>query len=171
MTILLFTAAALVILALLLSTVRSLRQIGKSDSGGNFHNVDVAAFRTLMRIEDDQYLRAHLEPAAFRRVRRARTLAVQQYLSWIAADCETLLQLIQRRAPNQGEHLESQVLMRQAIRLRFTALALRAFLWLQYGLPGLDAMPHAVARKYETLRERVDSRFGSEGLAEALSTH
>jgi hypothetical protein len=171
MTILLFTAAALVILTLLLTTARSLRQRGKSGSGGNFHNVDVAAFRTLMRIEDDEYLRAHLEPAAFRRVRRARTLAVQQYLSWIAADCGTLLQLIQRRAPNQDVRLESQVLMRQAVRLRFTALALWSFLWLQYALPALDAMPRAVASKYERLCEQVESRLGSEGLAKALATH
>src|SRR5258708_7489387 len=107
MTVLLFTALALLILALLLLATRETRKrVASAGKERTFHNVDVAAFLTLMSVEDEQYLRANLSPSAFRQVRRARTLAVQQYLAWIAADCGVLLQLIQTRASDQ--HSESQ---------------------------------------------------------------
>jgi hypothetical protein len=123
----------------------------------------------LMRPDDDEFLRAHLTSAAFRRVRRSRTLAVQQYLCWIARDCRSLLEAIQTNIPSQEHQIETQVLVRQAIRLRFTSVALWLFLWLQYVVPGLDAMPHGIARRYEVLRDQVASHLGPTRLANALA--
>ena len=168
MTILLFTAIALAILALLLFAARVTRS--QREGAPNEHawkNVDVAAFRTLMRVEDEEYLRAHLTPSDLRRVRRARILAVQQYLRWIASDCGALLEVLQLNQPDQ-ENSEWQRLMKQALRLRFTAFAIWSFLWLQYALPGLDVMPRTVANKYELLREQVNMQCDSASMVEAL---
>ncbi len=168
MTILLFTAIALAILALLLFAARGTRRQGeRALKEHDWKNVDVAAFRTLMRVEDEEYLRAHLAPSDFRRVRRARILAVQQYLLWIASDCGALLKVLQLNQPDQ-ENTEWQRLMNQALHLRFTAFAIWSFLWLPYAFPALDVMPRALVNKYEVLREQVTMQFESAGMVQTL---
>jgi archaellum biogenesis ATPase FlaH len=89
--------------------------------------VDVAAFRTLINPDDDEYLRSHLATAALRRVWRARILAIQQYLRWMADDCRVVLLLVHAQESNREQDFELQSLVRQAVRLRFTAMALWLF--------------------------------------------
>jgi hypothetical protein len=171
MTILLFTSVALFLLLLLVAaTRRARRQSDRSGGPPTFRNVDVAAFRTLINPNDDEYLRTHLAPAAFRRVRRARILAMQQYLSWMAHDCGVVLLLVHAQESNREQDFELQSLVRQAVRLRFTAMALWSFLWLQYAVPEFEGMPRAVANKYEALRQQAAIRLRlTEDFSEALA--
>src|SRR5947209_3526244 len=57
----------------------------------NLRQVDLAAFRNLLSSEDDEFLRGSLIPSHYQEVRRARVRATQEYLTWIAENCATLL--------------------------------------------------------------------------------
>lgn len=111
--------------------------------------IDIASFQNLISQEDDLFLRQSLQPRSYRMAKRARTRAMQEYLWWIAEDCDTL-QAIARSVPTTDmDRPSAQGLMQTMVRLRMIALALWCCLWLQWILPGLDLMSGDIARRYE----------------------
>jgi hypothetical protein len=115
--------------------------------------IDLPALRNLLSREEDEFLKASLPPNAYRRVRRARISAVQQYLEWIAENCATLLRLIELSREQRAKLVEdeSAMLAAEAVRLRAASLGLWLLLGLQYLFPVLDFRPTSLVRNYERL--------------------
>ena len=120
--------------------------------------VDTAAFYTLLSREDDEYLRSGLQPANYRRVRRERLRAAQEYLIWIAEDCSRLLTAL-ASLPVDVQAMSSGDLRRmtdRAIKLRMLCLGCWAALWLEYLFPSFKLRPARALTSYENLRRSAD---------------
>ena len=152
MIVALLSASLLAVLLLTLWTIwgGAQRPLGEQRTP-KFHAVDIAAFRNLLAQDEEDFLRSALTNVAYRKVRRARLRAVQEYLLWIAANCATLM-AVSRLRVTQAE-LESTVnteeLVRRALRLRLISLSFWALLWIEFVFPGLEIRPFAAVRRYE----------------------
>lgn len=133
---------ALAILGLLLWVVRS--SVGESRI---LHNVDTIALRNLLSERDEEYLRTSLTSTDYRRVRKARLRAVQEYLFWIAEDCAVLLGAIRLHGLESPRETESMAT--KAITLRLSSLSFWLLLWIEYLMPGVQIRPGRVFGKYD----------------------
>ena len=138
---------ALVILMFLVWIVRGKQNSSGLEKSPLLHRVDTAAFRNLLSETDEEYLRASLSAKQYRKVRRTRLLAVQEYLLWIAADCAVLLAII--RANTVQSSKETEAMVYNAIRLRLVSLAFWALLWVEYPIPALEIRPFRILGNYE----------------------
>lgn len=149
---------AIAALALSLLTIKTVRSHSVAiDKGGTraFHRVDTQAFQNLLSQEDDEYLRKSLTEVDYRRVRRARVRAVQEYLMWMAEDCATLTTLLRMAANETSPQLEAMA--REAIRLRLTSLGLWSLLWIEYVIPALAFRPTTTLEAYERFRRSAET--------------
>ena len=55
--------------------------------------VDLEAFRNLIDVQQDRFIREHLPPREFRRVQRARYLAAAEYLRNVIANTSVMIRL------------------------------------------------------------------------------
>ena len=168
--------ALLIGLLLVLLLVKVLTK--SSFQGRNAHQltmreIDLPALRNLLSREDDKFLKTSLSPSAYRKVRRARISAVQQYLEWIAENCATLLRLIEltRSQAQQVAHDPSGTLAADAVRLRAASLALWLLLGIQYVFPILDFRPISLVQKYDRLSGLARSYLSSPETAGTPLTH
>jgi len=152
MIIALLTACLLAVLLVTMWTVwgGAQRSLGEHRTP-KFYAVDIAAFRNLLAQDEEDFLRGALTKVAYRKVRRARLRAVQEYLLWIAANCATLIAILRLRI-SQHE-LESAIdtvnIVRGALRLRLISLGFWLLLWIEFVLPGVQIRPLAAVRRYE----------------------
>lgn len=128
-----------------------------------FYTVDVVAFRNLLSAEEEDFLRNALTTSSYRRVRRARLRAVQEYLLWIAANCATLIAVLRLRIsePEPESTLDTEKLVRQALRLRLISLGFWMLVWVELVLPGVQIRPSAAARRYEDVCRFAEGYFRS----------
>ncbi|PYQ43466.1 MAG: hypothetical protein DMG99_06570, partial [Acidobacteria bacterium] len=75
LAIILVVAAALALVFILSITVSRSLQVSNTSLAGRIQPLDLEAFRNLTDAAEDEYLRRHLRPADFRRVRRERLRA------------------------------------------------------------------------------------------------
>lgn len=151
------SVACLAALMLVVWMVRGGSEVG-SIRGSRLNKVDVAAFRNLLSREDDDFLRASLSAKHYRRVRRARLRAAQEYLTHIAGDCATLLHLLRDDAPQSTAETDrsTERLAANALRLRVISLGFWLLLWIEYLLPDLQIRHGATLKRYEEFARFAD---------------
>jgi hypothetical protein len=157
------TLVALAILGLLLWVVRS--NVGKSRS---LHNVDTVALRNLLSERDEEYLRNSLTVTDYRRVRRARLRAVQEYLFWIAEDCAVLLATIRLHGLQSSRETESMAT--KAITLRLSSLSFWLLLWIEYLMPSIQIRPGRVFGRYDDFVHSAERYLTNSQPQPAMST-
>jgi hypothetical protein len=128
------------------------------DANHRLREIDIPAFRNLLSRDDEQFLRRSLTSAHYRRVRRARLRAEQEYLAWIAENCAVLLSLLRSgdEKSSAEQPLDIAALAKDALRLRLIAVGLWFLLWIEYLVPNLQIRPLHTIRKYEELWRTVE---------------
>jgi hypothetical protein len=127
--------------------------------------VDLEAFRNLIDPQQDRYLREHLGGRDFRRVQRARSLAVAEYLWQVARNAGVILHVGEfARASHEA------TVVSQGADLASAAIAVRLYCLLAlaqaYGgvlFPGMGVSVGTVADSYDRLTAKlwVISRSGT----------
>jgi hypothetical protein len=123
------------------------------DPNHGLREIDIPAFRNLLSRDDEHFLRRSLTAAHYRRVRRARLRAEQEYLAWIAENCAVLLSLLRSgdEKSSAEQPLDVAALAKDALRLRLIAVGFWFLLWIEYLVPNLQIRPLHTIRKYEDL--------------------
>ena len=119
------------------------------------HAIDISAFRNLLSTDDDHFLQISLIPSAYRRARRARLRAVQEYLLQMAEDCAAIVEML--RIANTVPSPLAGTLVRRAIRIRLISLGFWFLLWVEWLFPGLELNPIRILRVYEEFRRRAEA--------------
>jgi len=165
-------AGLLAVLLLMLWTVRggAQRSLGEHTTP-KFYAVDIAAFRNLLSQDEEDFLRRALTNGSYRKVRRVRLRAAQEYLLWISANCATLLAVLRVRAsePELDGMTDTDGLVRQALRLRLISLGFWVLLWIEFVLPGLQIRPFAALRRYEDVWRFAQGYFRNHMLEPAVT--
>jgi hypothetical protein len=119
--------------------------------------VDVEAFRNLTDPDEEQYLRANLPGAKFRKVHRERLLAAIEYVSGAAQNAVILMRLgdAARHSADPAMADAGEKLVDTAIRLRLYAFHAMAKLYLALILPGPRVSPARIAESYEQMTRLV----------------
>lgn len=139
------TVAVLTILALLFWVLRG--RWFAAEELETLHRIDTLAFHNLLSETDEQYLRISLDGADYRRLRRSRVRAVQEYLFWMAEDCAVLVAMVHTITFDTPQDRET--IVHRAIQQRLISLSLWAVLWIEYMLPSVEIRPQKVLGKYE----------------------
>jgi hypothetical protein len=114
--------------------------------------IDIAAFKNLLSVEDDAFLRRSLRARHYRIAKRARTRAIQQYLLFIANGCASVQLLLRSHAGKSSEtQLRARLLSASVVRLRLASLGLWSSLWFQRMFPQLDLMSGSLVTAYDQL--------------------
>ncbi len=156
---LMLLALGLLSIAILLRAARgqrfNIREVSQLES--RTQPVDLAAFRNLVDGDEDEFLRAQLPAAEFRRLQRQRMLAAAEYVRRTAHNAAVLLNLgesVRREAdPEVAER--ARQLVNSALRLRMNALLALGTLYVRILLPGSHISLIKVIDTYETLTERA----------------
>jgi hypothetical protein len=120
------------------------------------HTIDTAAFRNLLSKEDDRWLQASLSSSDYRKTRRARLRAIQEYLIRIAEDCAAIMAMVRVPNVNASSQLAETVIQR-AIRIRLICLGFWLLLWAEWLFPGLEISPVRILRTYEEFRSKAEA--------------
>ena len=86
LAIVLIVASALALVLILTVSVSRTLQVLPKGGANHLQPIDVEAFRNLVDPTEDEYLRRHLLPSAFRTVRRERLRAVAEELCLVRGD-------------------------------------------------------------------------------------
>jgi hypothetical protein len=123
------------------------------DLSGRLRPVDVEAFRNLVDPAEEQFLRANLLPAEFRKIQRERLRAAIEYISCAARNAAVLIRMGEaaRRSSDPSIAEAGERLVDSAIRLRLYAFQTVAKLYLGILLPGARLSPMGLAESYEQL--------------------
>ncbi len=117
--------------------------------------VDLVAFRNLVDPAEDEFLRANLSPAVFRRVQRERLRAALVYVERSAANAAVLLRIGEALAREDEESAAmGREIANAALRLRVYALLAMAMLHARVWFPSLGTPVQEVSRRYEELLDR-----------------
>jgi len=154
-TVLVFFSLAIV-LFVLWAVRGSFHRASAARGSRGFHAVDTSAFRNLLSNDDDHYLQSSLSPSAYRKARRARLRAVQEYLLRMAEDCAAILEML-RLANTDVPSPLAGILVRRAIRIRVISLGFWFLLWTEWLFPGLELNPIRILRVYEEFRRRAEA--------------
>lgn len=115
--------------------------------------VDLAAFRNLVDPAEDEFLRANLAPAVFRRVQRERLRAAIVYVERTAANAAVLLRIGEALGREDAEAAAmGREIANAALRLRVSAMMVLVVLHARVWFPGLSAPVGEVSTRYEELR-------------------
>ena len=170
---LLLSGAVLAVLLLVLWAIRAWNQrvLGERTTP-RFYAVDIAAFRNLLSPNEEEFLRSALTRGSYRKVRRARLRAIQEYLLWIAANCATLTAMLRLRIsdPELASGLETEPLVREAVRLRLISLTFWILLWIEFLLPSIRIRPSAALKQYEDVWRFAEGYFRNQMLEPAITS-
>lgn len=151
--------ASVIALAVLLHLARSraLAIRWLQNPAAHLRSVDLEAFRNLIDPHEEEFLRAHLPPAEFRRIQRERLRAMVDYVSAVAHNATVLLRLGQaaRLSADPTIVASAESLVDTALRLRLTAIGCLAVLWWGIALPGRHESLDRVAERYEQITGQV----------------
>lgn len=127
-------------------------------SSARLSDIDVIAFRNVLSLHDNHVLRERLSEGAYRRVKRARVRAVQEYVKAIAGDCAITIAVLRAKAPDSAQSVQCEVssLVREALAIRLLCLAFWIVLWAEFVFPNLEIRPMRIAGGYERLRSGAD---------------
>jgi hypothetical protein len=143
--------ALLVILRVAIS--RSLQVRSNTELVGQIERVDVEAFRNLVNPADDEYLRAHLRPRRFRRVRRARLRATAAYVQVAGKNAAVLVRIGEASlaSGNPQTTNAARQLINEALLLRRNSALALAKIYLAMVWPGAHFTTGRIVEGYEHL--------------------
>jgi len=162
MLLFLSVTAILAVLLLVLWIVRGGAKVSFGEQTcHSLYPVDVPALRNLLAQDEDDFLRSMLITSAYRKVRRARVRAMQEYLLWISANCATLLAILRLKAsaPELASASGTEMLVRNALKLRTISIGFWALLWVEFFLPDLKLRPATTVKQYEEVRRLAEGYF------------
>jgi len=153
----------LVIVALAATTAIVIRQVvrgsaqqmsGATDLEGRTKAVDVLAFRNLMDMDQDEFLRKSLAAREYRRLKRTRNRVAVSYVKTVYENSATLIRLgeVLQKQPATAE--EGTRILDLAIKNRVSAALLLVKLRFGRFYPGV-LTTEALARDYSHLKENV----------------
>jgi len=155
------TLAIVLVIAAILSLVlivaaaasRSLQLSGSANLTAQIQPIDIEAFRNLINMADDEFLRVSLAPRQFREVRRARLRAVAAYVLQAGRNAALLVRIGQAALASNDLRTQqaAQELINNALLLRRNAAfaLLRIYSALAWPNSGLAAA--GIADRYEHL--------------------
>jgi hypothetical protein len=136
--------------------------------------VDLEAFQRLMHPGDEEFVRNHLSPAAFRKAQRLRARAAFDYLGRVRRNAALLMGIGEdaRYAPDPVVAEAGERLVHTAIAVRINSTRMMLRLGLMWLFPNRSAAAGRVPELYENLRwniqrltnlrePRLTSRIGS----------
>jgi hypothetical protein len=147
--------AAILSLALIVGVTvsRSLQLSGRSNSAEQIQPIDVEAFRNLISLTEDNFLRVRLDPREFRLVRRARLRAMAAYILQAGRNAALLVRIGQAALADNDLRTQqaARQLINDALLLRRNAgfALLRIYAALAWPNSGFAAAP--IAERYEHL--------------------
>ncbi len=120
--------------------------------------IDVIAFRNVLSREDIRALRERLSQPQYRKLKRARVRAVQEYVKAIAANCAVTIAVLRAKAAERDHaaRIEISLLVRDALRIRLLCLGFWIVLWAELIFPNLEIRPMQIAGGYERLRAAAE---------------
>ncbi len=121
-------------------------------------DIDVIAFCNVLSSEDMRDLRERLPRRQYRKIKRARVRAMQEYLKAIAANCAVTIAVLRAKAA-ESDHAAPpgiSALVRDALRIRLLCLGFWIVLWAEVIFPNLEIRPMQIAGGYERLRAAAE---------------
>jgi hypothetical protein len=117
------------------------------------HPVDIEAFRNLIDPTEEQFLRANLSRADFKRVQRERLRVAIEYISGAASNAAVLIRMGEaaRLSPESAIAEAGAKLVESGIRLRLYAVQAIARLYLGIAFPGARISTVGLAENYERM--------------------
>ncbi len=119
--------------------------------------VDLEAFRNLIDVQQERFLRERLSPGDFRRVQRARYLAIAEYLRCVAANASIMTRLGEAASAShepsvasQGTELASAA---AAVRLYCLLALIQAYVGVLF--PGAAVSAGSVVDSYDRLTVKL----------------
>lgn len=121
------------------------------------HPVDIEAFRNLIDPNEEEYLRARLKPAEFRRIQRQRLAAAVEYIHGASKNAGILLRMADaaRQSGDPAVMKSAEKLVEQATQLRLYAYQTVPRLYFAMAFPGWRVSPMQVAEGYEEMRRQA----------------
>ena len=120
--------------------------------------IDVIAFRNVLSLEDNHVLRQRLTEGEYRRLKRARVRAVQEYVKAIARNCAATIAVLRTRVPENSPSAQRELssLVKEALRIRLLCLGFWFALWVEFLFPNLEIRPMRIAGGYERLHSAAE---------------
>jgi hypothetical protein len=137
-------------------------------------SVDVDAFRNLVDVREEEYLRQHLQPSEFRSIQRERKLAAIEYIRCAASNAAILIRLAEAARQNHDPAIAQAAdkLLENALRLRLYSFRVVPRLYLGVLLPGASLAPTDLADAYDTMTRQVVMlgclQYPTRGMSSAL---
>lgn len=167
-------ASILVLLAAigLCAAVWAFRGSRRTNRPEDLQALDLDAFLNLMDRREEEYLRAHLQPAEFRKVQRKRLSAAVEYVSAISRNAGMLLQVGEaaRRSEDRAIAESGQRLVDSASQVRLRSAAAMLKLRLAMVLPGTSLETARVVESYRQITD-LAGRLGDGRAPEASPAH
>jgi hypothetical protein len=151
---LIFVLAALALLAIF-SVLAARRSQGPPDLNGAvsaIRSLDIDAFRNLLDPEEEDFLRANLPPAQFRRIRRERARVALAYVKALSGASLQFARFgdVARRNADPALAALGKRIATSAVYLRLLSLDASARLRLAVAFPALPARPlHSLLEQYD----------------------
>ena len=120
--------------------------------------IDVIASRNVLSLEDSHVIRKRLSNFSYRRLKRARVRAVQEYVKAIASNCAVTVGVLRAKAPETNESVQCELssLVNEALRIRLLCLGFWIVLWAEFIFPNLEIRPMRIAGGYERLHSSAE---------------
>ena len=153
LAIVLIVASALALVLILTVSVSRTLQVSPKGGANHLQPIDVEAFRNLVDPTEDEYLRRHLLPSAFRTVRRERLRAVAAYVRAAGTNAAILVDIGQNALasadPQTAEAARQLVNNALLLRRNATLVLMKIYVLLAWPNSGLLAEP--VLHGYEQM--------------------
>jgi hypothetical protein len=150
---LVFVFFGLVALLLVIYLLRGASRSSDLDSlAAQLHPIDVNAFRNLIDVREEEFLRQRLPAREFHKIHRERMLAALDYVRAAGHNAGILVRLAQaaREHPDSTVAAAAESLFENALEVRLFALRTIPRLYASMLFPQIGHTPEFVAERYET---------------------
>lgn len=149
----------LLVISIALNRTRVISRNGPKQPEQQLRPVDIEAFRNLIDAKEEEYLRASLKPAEFRRIQRQRLAATVEYIHGASKNAGILLRMADaaRQSTDPAVVQSAERLVEQATRLRLYAYQTVPRLYFAMVFPGWRVSSVRVAEGYEEMTRQVVS--------------
>ena len=146
-------------ISIALTRARVASRNGLKQTEKQLRPVAVEAFRNLIDPNEEEYLRARLEPAEFRRIQRQRLTAAVEYIYGASRNAGILLRMADaaRHSTDPAVVQSAEKLVEQATQLRLYAYQAIPRLYFAMAFPSWRVSPVRVAEGYEEMTRQAVS--------------
>lgn len=132
---------------------QSLKTLPVQELTQQIRPVDLDAFRNLMSLEEEEFLRRHLTPSVFRKAQRQRIRAAMGYVSGVSANALILLRVGESATDSSDPRVMAagRELVDAASRLRLYAILVLLKLSFGLVLPGISLSASGIADNYKNV--------------------